>query len=84
MIRIICAYGSQSGRPDTEKVRFHDEKTSEWDLGSSSKIIISLGDFNGHAGKCAEGFEDVYEGNSIGKRNAEEDCWNSVMKKSCG
>ena len=44
---------------------------SEWDLGSSSKIMVSLGDFNGHVRKCAEGFEGVHGGNCVGKRNAE-------------
>ena len=43
----------------------------EWDLGSCSEIIVSLGDFNGHVGKCAEGFEGVHGGNGVGKRNAE-------------
>ena len=43
--------GPQSRRPDTEKVRFYDEVTSEWDYESSSEIIISLGDFNGHMGR---------------------------------
>ena len=71
VMRIICAYGPQSERPDTEKVRFDDEMGNEWDLGSSSKIIISLEDFNGHVGKCAEGFEGVHGGNDVGKRNAE-------------
>ena len=71
VMRIICAYGPQSGRPDAEKVRFYDETGSEWDLGSSSEIIVSLGDFNGHVGKYAEGFEGVHGGNGVGKRNAE-------------
>ena len=62
VMRIICAYGPQSGRPDTEKVRFYNEVASEWDLGSSSQITVSLGDFNRHVGKCAEGFEDVHVG----------------------
>ena len=39
-------------------------------MGSSSEIV-SLGDFNGHVEKCAEGFEGVHEGNGVGKRNAE-------------
>ena len=62
VMRVICAYGPQSGRTDAEKVHFYDEMGSEWDLGSSSKIIVSLGDFNGHVGKCAEGFEGVQRG----------------------
>ena len=36
VIQITCAYGPQSGRPDTEKVRFYDEMVSQWDLKSSS------------------------------------------------
>ena len=31
VIRIICVYGPQNGRPDTEKVRFYDEMASKWD-----------------------------------------------------
>ena len=68
---VICAYGPQSGRPDAEKVHFYVEMASEWDLRSSSEIIVSLGNFNGHVAKCAEGFEGVHGGNGIGKRNAE-------------
>ena len=67
----ISAYGPQSGRPYAEKVRFYDEMGSEWDLGSSREIIVSLGDFNRHVGKCAKNFEGVHGGNGIGKRNAE-------------
>ena len=83
VMRVICAYGPQSGRPDAEKVYFYDEMGSEWDLGSSSEIIVSLGNINGHVGKCAEGFEGVHGRNGVGKRNAEEDCWSFVMKESC-
>ena len=70
VMQIICVYGPQTRRPDTEKFRFYNEGASEWELGSSCEIIISLGDFNGHMGKCAEGFEGVHRGNDIGKRNA--------------
>ena len=66
----IYACGPQSGRPNTQKVRFY-EIASEQDSGSSSKIIASSGDFNGHVGECAEGFENVDGENGIGKRNAE-------------
>ena len=62
VIQIICAYGPQKGTPDSEKVCFYDEMASEWDLGSSSEMIISLADFNGYVAKCAEGFEGVHGG----------------------
>ena len=71
VMRIICAYEPQSGRPDKEKVRFYDDMASERDLGISSKIIVSLADFSGHVGKCAEGFEGLHGENGIAKRNAE-------------
>ena len=85
VIRVICAYGPQSGRTDAEKVHFYDEMGCEWDLGSSSEIIVSLGDFNEHVGKCAESFEGVHRGGMVlGKEmQKEEDRWSSVMKESC-
>ena len=71
VMRIVCAYGPQSGRPDTEKVRFYNKMASEWDFESSNEIIISLTNFNGHVGKCAEVFKGVHGGDGIVKRNAE-------------
>ena len=56
VMQIICVYGPQSGIPDTKKVRFYNEMGSEWDLGSSSEIIVSLGDFDKQVEKYAEGF----------------------------
>ena len=83
-MRVICAYGPQSGRPDAEKVRFYDEMGSEWDLVSSSEIIVFLGDFNVHVGKGAEGFDGVHGGMVLGKEmQKEEDCWSFVIKESC-
>ena len=83
VIRFICAHGPQSGRPDTEKVCFYDEMASEWDWGSSSEIIVSLEDFNGHVGICADGFEGVYGGMVLGKEiQKEENCWSFVQKRA--
>ena len=56
----------------TQKVCFYDEMPSEWDLGSSSVMIVSLQDFNGHVGRCAKSFEGVHRENGIGERNAQE------------
>ena len=57
---------------------------SEWDFGKSSKIIVSVGDFNGHVGKCAEGFEGVHRETVLGKEmQREDDCWSFVIKESC-
>ena len=40
---------------------------SKGDLGSSRRIIVSLGDFNGHVRKRAEDFEGVHGGMVLGK-----------------
>ena len=50
------------------KVRFYGEVVNEWDLGSSSEIILSSSDFSGHVGKCAEGFEGTFFLNAEGRR----------------
>ena len=56
---------------------------SKWDFGSSSEIIISLVDFNGHVGKCAEGFDGYMGGITLSKEMQKEDCWSSVIRESC-
>ena len=32
VMRVICAYGPQSGRPDAEKDHFYDKMASEWEV----------------------------------------------------
>ena len=36
-------------------------------MANQNDLVLGVGDFNGHVGKCAEGFEGIH----IGKRNAE-------------
>ena len=40
VIQIICAYGPQTGKQDTEKVCFYDKAMSEQNLETSSEIIV--------------------------------------------
>ena len=40
-------------------------------MANANELVLGLGDFNGHAWKCAEGFEGIHGGYGIGKRNAE-------------
>jgi len=69
VVRVICAYGPQSGRSEEEKDVFYDKMVSEWDLSTAKEFVLGLGDFNGHVGKWTEGFEGVHGGNGVGKRN---------------
>ena len=71
VVRVICAYAPQSGKPDAEKERFYEEMAREWNVANENELMLGLGDFNGHVGKCAEGFEGVHRGHGIGKGNAE-------------
>ena len=71
VVRVICAYAPQSGRTDIEKERFYEELTHEWSMANANEMVLGLGDFNGHVGKYAEGFEGIHGGYGIGRRNAE-------------
>ena len=70
VVRVICAYAPQSGKPDTEE-RFYEEMARQWSKANTNELVLKLRDFNGHVGKCAEGFEGIHGGYRIGKRNAE-------------
>ena len=43
VMRIICAYGPQSGRPDTKKVCFYDKMANEWDREVLVKSLLRWG-----------------------------------------
>ena len=43
----------------------------DWSVANENELMLGLGDFNGHVGKCAEGFEGMHGGYGIGKTNAE-------------
>ena len=58
-------------RPDQEKKDFYDDMAKEWDLNRPNETILGFGDFNGHVGKRADGFEGVHGGNGFGERNLE-------------
>ena len=71
VVIMICAYAPQSFKPDSEKERFYVEMAREWKMANANEMVLGLGDFNGHVGKCAEGFEGMHERYGIGKRNVE-------------
>ena len=71
VVRVICAHAPQSGKPDAEKKRFYEEMAREWSVANENELVLGLGDFNDHVGKCEEGFEGIHGGYGIGKRNTE-------------
>ena len=54
-----------------QKKRFYEEMAREWSMANANEMVLGLGDFNDHVGKCAEGFEGIHGGYGIGKRNVE-------------
>ena len=84
VMRITCVYGPQSGRPDSEKIRFYDEVGSEWDLGVQVKSLFVWG-ISMDMWKNVLMVLKVYTGGMVlGKEiQKEEDCWSFVIKESC-
>ena len=82
VMRMICAYGPQSGRPDAEKVRLIDEIGSEWDFGSSSKSLFPWGMLMDIWGNVLRVLK-MYTGELGKEMQKEGNCCSSVMKKSC-
>ena len=50
VVKIRCAYAPQSGMPDAEE-RFYEKMACEWRMANVNKLVLGLGDFNGHIGK---------------------------------
>ena len=71
IVRVVSAYVPKRGRTDIEKDGFYDEMASEWNLQRKNEMVLGFGDFSGHVGKYADGFEGVHGDNGIGERNAE-------------
>ena len=43
LVRLICAYGPQSGSALVEKDQFYDEMKDEWSVKSNDKLVLGLG-----------------------------------------
>ena len=70
VMRVICAYGPQSGKPDAEKVHFYDEMGSEstWKVLAKSLFLWGiLMDMWGNMLRVLK----MYTGNGVWKRNTE-------------
>lgn len=67
----LSVYAPQTGRPEADKVRFYDELQCTVTKIPSSEILIPVGDFNGHVGAEASGFEEVHGGQGFGARNVD-------------
>ena len=67
----VALYAPQVGRPNSEKDSFYDQLQSAVMGIPDSEKVFFLGDWNGHVGALADGFETVHGGHGFGKRNPE-------------
>ena len=72
ILNLVSVYAPQAGRPMAEKEEF---------LVLLNEVVVSIkegeglficGDFNGHVGEKADGFEGVHCGKGFGGRNPGE------------
>ena len=42
VVRVIRAYAPQSGKPDAEKERFHEEMAREWSVENENELGVGI------------------------------------------
>ena len=67
----ISVYAPQIGLSEDDKDRFYDQLRGAVSKIPASEILIPLGDWNGHVGAVADGFDGVHGGHGWGMRNPE-------------
>ena len=70
---LVNVYAPQQGRSDDEKDRFYDQLNAIVAGIPSNEVLIPGGDWNGHVGEAAEGFNGAHGGFGHGVRNTEGD-----------
>ena len=65
---VLSCYAPQVGLDNTIKDAFYDLLCSAVNKVSGETLVI-CGDFNGHVGKVANGYEGVHGGHGYGLRN---------------
>ena len=68
---LVSVYAPQQGRPEAEKDRFYDQLNVVVAKIPLSEVLIPGGDWNGHVGRAADGFEEVHGGYGYGVWNDE-------------
>ena len=67
----MSVYAPQVGRPGVEKEQFYDLLQEIVSKVPNPEVLIPIGDWNGHVGRVAGGFEAVHGGFGYGNRNIE-------------
>ena len=71
VISIVSVYAPQQGLSAEEKDRFYEEVISLISRIDDKDFLVIGGDFNGHVGEKADGYQGVHGGFGFGTRNLE-------------
>ena len=71
IITVLSVYAPQSGLDQSTKDAFYDGLQSVMSKVKDKEFLIPCGDWNGHIGQMAEGYEGVHGGKTYGERNIE-------------
>ena len=71
IITVLSVYAPQSGLDQSTKGAFYDDLQSVMSKVKDQEFLIPCGDWNGHIGQMAEGYEGAHGGKAYGERNIE-------------
>ena len=70
---VLYVYAPQTGLEESTKDAFYDSLQTAISQLPDKEIVIPCGDWNGHVGREAAGYEGVHGGSGYGERNADGD-----------
>ena len=73
VLTVLSVYAPQTGLEESTKDAFYDSLQTVISELPDNEIVIPCGDWNGHVGREAAGYEGVHGGSGYGERNADGD-----------
>ena len=73
VLTVLSVYAPQTGLDESTKDAFYDSLQTVISELPDKEIVIPCGDWNGHFGREAAGYEGVHGGSGYGERNADGD-----------
>ena len=73
VLMVLSVYAPQTGLEESTKDAFYNSLQTVISELPDKEIVIPCGDWNGHVGREAAGYEGVHGGSGYGERNADGD-----------
>ena len=73
IVTVLSVYAPQTGLDESAKDAFYDSLQTVISTIPDKEIVIPCGDWNGHVGKAADGYEGIHGGSGYGERNPDGD-----------